>query len=78
MNCYTNLEKNAIIKLLIDMMQIDGECDSNELQLLQRISNLFGVSSSILSSPIEQKDALSIISDMDDDKKWKLLDYCSK
>lgn len=72
MNCYTNLEKNAIIKLLNDMMQIDGECDSNELQLLQRISNLFGVSSSILSSPIEQKDALSIISDMDDDKKMEV------
>lgn len=72
MDSYTNLEKNAIIKLLIDMMQIDGDCHSNELQLLQRICNLFGISSSNLSSLMERDFALSIISDMDDDKKMQV------
>lgn len=69
---YTNLEKQSIIKILCDMMMIDGHRDAQESQYLNYIKQLLGLSSFSSDSPIDQATALNVISDMLDDQKMEV------
>ena len=70
---YTNLEKQSIIKILCDMMMIDGHRDAQESQYLNYIKQLLGLSSFSSDSPIDQATALNVISNMLDDQKMEVV-----
>lgn len=69
---YTDIEKRAIIKILNDMMMIDGHRDLQERQYLNYIKQLLGVSLFSSNTSIDQETALSVISNMTDDKKMEV------
>lgn len=69
---YSNLEKQAIIKIAYDMMMVDGDRDFNEVSYLARIKTLLGLGQYSSDNPMSQEAALSIIYDMDDDKKMEV------
>lgn len=69
---YTNIEKQAIIKVLCDMMMVDGHRDAQEAQYLAYIKQLLGLSMFSSDSPIDQSTALGIITNMTDDQKMEV------
>lgn len=73
MNAYSNIEKQSIIRILYDMMMVDGDCDHSESQYLMYIKKMLGLSSFSTDSPVEQQCALSVINNMDDDKKMEIM-----
>lgn len=66
---YTNIERQAIIKLLSDMMMVDGHSDQQEKQYLEYVKNLFGLTSVPFDSTMDRNRAFSVISNMSDDQK---------
>lgn len=69
---YTDLQKKAIIKILADMMLVDGHRDSQEAQYLTYIKRMLGLSAFMPDSPVDQETALDIISNMTDDQKMEV------
>lgn len=69
---YTNIERQAIIKLLSDMMMVDGHSDQQEKQYLEYVKNLFGLTSVPFDSTMDRNRAFSVISNMSDDQKMEV------
>lgn len=69
---YTNIERQAIIKLLSDMMMVDGHSDQQEKQYLEYVKNLFGLTSVSFDSTMDRNRAFSVISNMSDDQKMEV------
>lgn len=69
---YSNIEKQAIIKLLSDMMMVDGHCDQQEKQYLEYVKNLLGLPDVFLDSTMDGNRAYSVISKMSDDQKMEV------
>lgn len=69
---YTNIERQAIIKLLSDMMMVDGHSDQQEKQYLEYVKILFGLTSVPFDSTMDRNRAFSVISNMSDDQKMEV------
>lgn len=69
---YSIIEKQAIIKLLSDMMMVDGHRDQQEEQYLNYVKRLLGLSSMSLDSTMSREKAFSVISKMSDDHKMEI------
>ena len=69
---YTNIERQAIIKLLSDMMMVDGHSDQQEKQYLEYVKNLLGLPSVPFDSTMDRNRAFSVISNMNDDQKMEV------
>lgn len=69
---YTNIERQAIIKLLSDTMMVDGHSDQQEKQYLEYVKNLFGLTSVPFDSTMDRNRAFSVISNMSDDQKMEV------
>ena len=69
---YSDIEKQAIIKVLSDMMMIDGHCDYQEEQYLSYVKKLLGLHDIPIDSTVNRDRAFHIISDMTDDKKMEV------
>ena len=66
---YINLEKQAIIKVLFDMMVSDGNIDSKETAYLDYVKRLIGMPMAVSGQSISFENAVGVISKMNDDKK---------
>ena len=69
---YTNIERQAIIKLLSDMMMVDGHSDQQEKQYLEYVKNLLGLPSVPFDLTMDRNRAFSVISNMNDDQKMEV------
>ena len=69
---YSNIERQAIIKLLSDMMMVDGHSDQQERQYLEYVKNLLGLPGVSLDPTMERNRAFSVISNMNDDQKMEV------
>lgn len=69
---YSNIERQAIIKLLSDMMMVDGHSDQQERQYLEYVKNLLGLPGVSLDPTMERNRAFSVISSMNDDQKMEV------
>ena len=69
---YSVIEKQAIIKLLSDMMMVDGHRDQQEEQYLTYVKSLLGLSSISLDPTMNREKAFSVISKMSDDHKMEI------
>ena len=69
---YSIIEKQAIIKLLSDMMMVDGHRDQQEEQYLTYVKSLLGLPSISIDSTMNRDKAFSVISKMNDDQKMEV------
>ena len=69
---YSNIERQAIIKLLSDMMMVDGHSDQQERQYLEYVKNLLGLPGVSLDPTMDRNRAFSVISNMNDDQKMEV------
>lgn len=69
---YSNIERQAIIKLLSDMMMVDGHSDQQERQYLEYVKNLLGLPGVSLDPTMVRNRAFSVISNMNDDQKMEV------
>lgn len=69
---YSNIERQAIIKLLSDMMMVDGHSDQQERQYLEYVKNLLGLPGLSLDPTMNRNRAFSVISNMSDDQKMEV------
>ena len=68
---YTNLQKQAIITILYDMMMVDGHGDAKEVNYLNFIKVLLGIPNFSSDSPMNQEEALKLISGFSDEQKME-------
>lgn len=68
---YSTIEKQAIIKLLNDMMIVDGHRDPQEVQYLNFVKSFLGLSEFSYDSSMDRQKAFNIISGMSIDKKME-------
>lgn len=66
---YTDIEKQAIIKTLSDLMTIDGTRDIRETQYLRQVKQELGLSDIFSGTTITREDAIKVISRMTDVQK---------
>lgn len=69
---YTNIEKQALIKLLYDMMLVDGHRDSQESKYLNYVKSFLGLSSFFADSPISQDEAIDVVAKMSENQKMEV------
>ncbi len=69
---YTNIEKQAIIKVLSDMMMADGFGDHQEVLYLDHVKEMLGLPSLIIDSSMNREKACDIISKMNEDQKFEI------
>lgn len=69
---YSIIEKQAIVRVLSDMMMVDGHCDLREDLYLFSVKNLLGLHDLSIGSAIDRTKAFSVISDMTDEKKMEV------
>ena len=69
---YTNIERQAIIKLLSEMMMVDGHRDQQEELYLNYVKNLLGLTAIKLEQSMDRNRAFGIISEMNDDQKMEV------
>ena len=69
---YSNIERQAIIKLLSDMMMVDGHSDRKEKQYLEYVKNLLGLPGVSLDSTMDRNRAFKVISALNDDQKMEV------
>lgn len=69
---YSSIEKQAIIRVLADMMMADGHCDQREEEYFSYVKKLLGLQNLSTDSIIDRNKAFSIISSMTDDKKMEV------
>lgn len=69
---YSSIEKQAIIRVLADMMMADGHCDQREEEYFSYVKKLLGLQNLSTDFIIDRNKAFSIISSMTDDKKMEV------